>query len=67
MIYVFSLILVLFSIPAILQIWRGLRELRTQDRSQRDNLQSRVRILFNLPILLWVVIVFVVVVFAVQK
>jgi hypothetical protein len=67
MIYVFSLILVLFSIPAILQIRRGLRELRTQDRSQRDNLQSRVRILFNLPILLWVVIVFVVVVFAVQK
>jgi hypothetical protein len=67
MIYVFALVMVLFSIPAILHIRRGLRELRTPDRSQGANLYSRLRILVNAPILLWAIIVFLVVVFAMQK
>ena len=67
MIYVFALVMVLFSIPAILHIRRGLRELRTPDRSQGANLYGKLRILVNVPILLWAVILFIFALFAMQK
>jgi len=66
-IIVLALVLALFSLPAFLQIRKSLRDLSTPNRSGWNNFWSRVYILLSLPILIWALIVFLVIVWSIGK